>query len=403
MRNRRSLALWVGLACLASALLPASPLYGQEVYFTDSWQNVKKVGPNGTVETVVADFEQTKGLAIDPSTGTLYWASAEIERVNRDGTGREAIVIGALANALGMDIDRVNGKIYWADNQAFGGSISRANLDGTNFETVIFDYSPLSMAVDPIGGKIYWNANSFNLKRANLDGSNVEVIIANQPTLGDIELDLIERKIYFDQSIFGIRHIRRANLDGSMIQTVADPADHSGGLALGLDVIGRKIYWGQCGEDTPEGVRCAMKRSNYDGSGKELVAIQGVGPEAFFDIEIVPTGDLCDLSVSYAAGALDLDFQIATPNPVTWNLWLSVQTSTVRLWSIPLPTIDPAIARNIHVPGFPQIGTVGFLTTFTTPADGIVCSSWETVDTGPDAAAVKVPDVIDKIMRSAPR
>ena len=388
---------------LAGALLSTAPVYGQEIYFTDSWQNVKKVGPNGTIETIAADFEQTKGLAIDRATGKLYWASAEIERANRDGTDREALVFSGIGNALGVDIDPVNGKIYWADNQAFGGSVNRANLDGTNVELVIPEFSALSVAVDPIGGKVYWKANSFNLKRANLDGSNVEVILANQPNIGDIELDLIEGKIYWAHHQLGRVFVRRANLDGTVVQTVADPSDNSSAIAIGLDVIKRKVYWAGCGEDTPEGQRCAIKRANYDGSGIELVAIQGVGPEAFWDIEIVPVGELCDLSLTYAGGALDIGFQLATSAPVTWNAWLSLQSSTVRLWSLPLPVIDPAIFRNIHVPDFPQSGRVGFLTTMTRPDAGIVCSDWQTIDTGSAPASPAAAELIERVKSRAPR
>jgi hypothetical protein len=390
------------LLVLAGLVLQAAPIPAQEIYFTDNWNSLRKVGPGGTIQTVVNDFEITRGLAIDAATGTLYWASAEIERVNRDGTGRETLVFSGIGLALGVDIDTVNGKIYWADNQAFGGSISRANLDGTNVELVVSDFSPLAVAVDPIGGKVYWNANSFHLKRANLDGSNVEVILANQPTIADIEIDPIQRKIYWGHQVLGAVYIRRANLDGSMVQTVADPSDNNSGIAIGLDVINRKLYWGGCGEDTPDGQRCAIKRVNYDGSGQELVAVQGTGPEGFFDIEIIPSGELCDLELAYSGGTLELGFQLAASAPVTWNLWLSAQSSAQRLWAIPLPVIDPAIGRNLQIPGFPQIGEVGFLTTLTTSTQGIVCSDWQTVDTGSGGGTSKAPDLKELLRDRVP-
>ena len=89
-----------------------------------------------------------------------------------------------------------------------------------------------------------------------------------------------------------------------------------------------------------------------------------------------------DLALSYAAGTLTMDFLVGTMEPVTGNAWLSAQNTTVLLGSIPIPVIVPPTAVSFPVP-VAQQGTIGVLATMTTPSEGIICSTWVTVDTGP--------------------
>jgi hypothetical protein len=89
----------------------------------------------------------------------------------------------------------------------------------------------------------------------------------------------------------------------------------------------------------------------------------------------------CKITPSVFNGNLSLNFNLGTVTPATWNVFLSIQNSTVRLWSLPLPAIDPAIQFSINVPGFPAVGKIGVLTTLVGPS-GIACSSWRTVNSG---------------------
>lgn len=90
----------------------------------------------------------------------------------------------------------------------------------------------------------------------------------------------------------------------------------------------------------------------------------------------------CYLAASYADGALTLDFSIQTAEAVTWNAWLSTETVMHRLWSVPLPAGLGPLTAPLSIPGFPQLGEIGLLTTFTTADRGITCSDWKLLDTG---------------------
>ena len=108
------------------------------------------------------------------------------------------------------------------------------------------------------------------------------------------------------------------------------------------------------------------------------------------------------LDPSYMGNTMNLDFTLGSQTAVTWNLWFSFQTITIPLWSFPLPVLDPPINIPIPIQGFPQIGRVGFLTTLTTPGDGIVCSAWETVDTGAPAVMPTARELKELFGKSAP-
>ncbi len=89
-----------------------------------------------------------------------------------------------------------------------------------------------------------------------------------------------------------------------------------------------------------------------------------------------------NVALSYTGGTLSMDFTVGSTTPATWNVFLSYHNTILPLSSMPIPAIVPPITipATLQVP---SIGGIGVLTTLTTPGDGIICSDWQTVDTGP--------------------
>ncbi len=100
--------------------------------------------------------------------------------------------------------------------------------------------------------------------------------------------------------------------------------------------------------------------------------------------DATPPTDSCtdDVAVSYGGGTLSMNFTVGSTSAGTWNVYLVYNNTLLPIISYPLPAIDPPIAIPIAFP-FPSIGGIGVLTTIALPGDGILCSDWETVDTGP--------------------
>lgn len=170
-------------------------------------------------------------IAVDPVRQKVYWNEGVTERLfraNYDGSGLEDLK--SFDAPRGIALDLVNGKIYLGDNRG----IHRGNIDGTGFELLFQEEGtgPQELAVDPIGGKVYWaDEDAHAIRRANLDLSGVEDLITfatgSVPHLAGIAVDPFEGKMYWteDFTSLSLNRIRRANLDGTFVETLLDE-DH---------------------------------------------------------------------------------------------------------------------------------------------------------------------------------
>ncbi len=147
----------------------------------------------------------------------MYWVDlgrAEINRANLNGSNPQTILQGKVATFLALDT--TNQKMYWTG----GGKIWRADIDGTNDE-VLLDTNivdPQGIALDVAAGKMYWtDSRTDKIQRANLDGSEVEDLVTQGLSNPEgIALDVAAGKMYWTD--FGTDKIQRANLDGSGIE-----------------------------------------------------------------------------------------------------------------------------------------------------------------------------------------
>jgi hypothetical protein len=103
------------------------------------------------------------------------------------------------------------------------------------------------------------------------------------------------------------------------------------------------------------------------------------------------------LKANYGADTFKADFEIGTTESATWNVWLAVQNETFALWSVPLPALDTPVTFPLAIPFFPPLGNFGVLTTLTVPDRGILCSDWQTVDTG--TMLVPGPEQLPQLLR----
>ena len=120
-----------------------------------------------------------------------------------------------------IQLDKKNGKLYWCDRE--GMRVMRANLDGTQIETLIEtgrgdddrrDQTKwcVGIAIDPKRGQIYWtqkgsdNSGLGRIFRAGIDlpwgeapdeRTDIEVFFDRLPEPIDLELDRENRMLYW--------------------------------------------------------------------------------------------------------------------------------------------------------------------------------------------------------------
>jgi len=140
------------------------------------------------------DRKKPRGImafALQPQSKKIYLVTSyydrRIRRCSYDGTHLEDIVLAGLGNVRTIAVDPVEGKVYWTDIHL--GKIKRANLDGTNVETIHTENPPgqslRNLVVDPTSRTVFWRTSSHGggpdaIRRSNLDGSNVvDLLVVN--------------------------------------------------------------------------------------------------------------------------------------------------------------------------------------------------------------------------------
>ena len=280
---------------------------GGKIYWTDRGAGVvQRANLDGSnIETLITGVRGSEGIALDVIGGKICWADAgsdvpgtgAIQRANLDGSNIETLITG-LETPVGIALDVDGGRIYWTDAGGVGaltgdkilgtGAVQRANLDGSNIETLVTELkapntltrivlsgrvvAPFGIALDMDGGKIYW-MNEFRgilprakIQRADLDGSNIETLITGLNSPFGITLDVDGGKIYWTAA-HGT--IQRANLDGSNIKTLVPGVFGLASLGIALDVAEGRMYWTDVNE-SPSGTG-AIQRANLDGSNIETL------------------------------------------------------------------------------------------------------------------------------------
>lgn len=95
--------------------------------------------------------------------------------------------------------------------------------------------------------------------------------------------------------------------------------------------------------------------------------------------------DLCTLvlDVSCIDGIVRVEATVGTLVPATKNIWGTLQSKVLNLDSTAIPVTDPP-ATGLEFSGpVPDQGVVAVFATLTTPEDGIICSDFKILDTGP--------------------
>lgn len=162
----------------------ALDLTAGKMYWTDVGPGkVQRGNLDGSdVEDFVAGLVYPGVVAVDPDAGKLYWSNNGlhiIQRANLDGSDVENLLTVNVWGAEGLAIDPVGGKLYGCDRTR--DEIWRANLDGANPRLLTSGLrTPNGIAVDVVARKMYWG-DLRNIKRADLNGSNIETVVSDMP------------------------------------------------------------------------------------------------------------------------------------------------------------------------------------------------------------------------------
>ncbi|WP_299704587.1 3-hydroxyacyl-CoA dehydrogenase [Caballeronia sp.] len=238
---------------------------------------IHSINPDGSDrKTIVTNCRLPDGIDVEPDAGHIYWTNmgtiglddGSIERANLDGSNRVVIVPqGVTHTPKQIHLDTAGGKLYWCDRE--GMRVMRANLDGSQVETLVatgrgdqhrLDQTRwcVGIAVDPKLGKLYWtqkgldNAGLGRIFRANIDipqgedpanRSDIEVLIDRLPEPIDLELDVVNRVLYWTDRGDPPRGntVNRVAINGTAAPEIL--VTHlMEGIGIALDVPGNRMF-----------------------------------------------------------------------------------------------------------------------------------------------------------------
>jgi DNA-binding beta-propeller fold protein YncE len=274
-------------------------------FLSASSGQVFSANPDGSdLRVIVSEGRRIPdGIVVDAAAGHLYWTNmgnptvndGSIERSDFDGNNLTHIVPpGGTFTPKQLQLDEKNRKLYWCDRE--GMRVMRANLDGSNIETLVDtsegDARPgkvikkwcVGIALDIEGGKLYWtqkgsdNAGEGRIFRANLEipkgqtpanRNDIELLYENLPEPIDLELDLANRTLYWTDRGDPPRGntVNRAPMDPARRNGKKEPEivfDHlEEGIGITLDLKGGRMFLTDLGG--------SVYSANLDGSNKKTV------------------------------------------------------------------------------------------------------------------------------------
>src|SRR6267378_1066582 len=256
-------------------------------------------GIKDSMSSSKASKSETAELAAK-TVAPLYFLGLSASRIltsKPDGSDLKTIVNEGRKLPDGIVVDVARGHIYWTNMgnpTANDGTIDRADLDGSNIETLVEtghgDADRLDarnwcvgIAVDVNGGKFYWtqkgndNAGEGRIFRASLEvpkgqtpanRKDIEVLYDNLPEPIDLDLDLGNRLIYWTDRGDPPRGntVNRAAMDavpGKRKEPEIVFNHLMEGIGLSLDLENKRMFLTDLGG--------SVYSANLDGSNKKNI------------------------------------------------------------------------------------------------------------------------------------
>ncbi|XP_072236089.1 low-density lipoprotein receptor-related protein 4 isoform X1 [Leuresthes tenuis] len=182
------------------------------------------------VHVPVPELHNVISMDYDSVEGKLYYTDVTLDvirRANLDGSDMETVICQGLKTTDGLAVDWVSRNMYWTDTGR--NSIEVARLDGTSRKVLINNSldEPRAIAVFPSKGFLFWTdwGNDAKIERAHLDGSDRKILIKTD--LGwpnGLTLDYDTRRIFWVDA--HLDRIESSDLNGKLRQVLVSPVSH---------------------------------------------------------------------------------------------------------------------------------------------------------------------------------
>jgi hypothetical protein len=242
--------------------------------------------------TVALPGTNLRGIAVDSFSHRIFWAdnaADQILRCSADGSDSRVLYRIPGGNAFPADIrlDLKNGFLYWCDQTR--SLIQRSSLNGEFVTDIITNAAPTGpyfLDLDVLVGKLYWgDFGGGSIYRANWDGTGRETILSGNNNTRGVRVDSIHQMLYWINR--DDKKVHRCPLQtfdkgpilltDPAVQTLYSNLDTPHGLVL--DIPARKLYWADTGTNPGSGAGGqSICRGDLDGSSPMEILATGNEP-----------------------------------------------------------------------------------------------------------------------------
>ncbi|XP_075422854.1 low-density lipoprotein receptor-related protein 5 isoform X1 [Ascaphus truei] len=197
---------------------------------------------NNNVAIPLAGVREALALDFDVSDNRIYWTDIGLKTISRafmNGSSVEHVIEVGLDFPEGMAVDWMGKNLYWADSGTNRIEVSR--LDGQYRQVLVWKDldNPRSLALDPARGYMYWTewGGKPRIVRAYLDGTNSITLVDKVGRANDLTIDYADQRVYWTD--LDTAMIESSNMLGHEREIFADDLPHPFGLTQYSDFI----YW----------------------------------------------------------------------------------------------------------------------------------------------------------------
>ncbi|XP_078669811.1 low-density lipoprotein receptor-related protein 4-like isoform X3 [Branchiostoma floridae x Branchiostoma belcheri] len=231
----------------------------------------------------ISGLKNAIAIDVDEKNGKVYWTDSvtdKIQRANFDGTEVENVVESGLDTTDGLAVDSVGRKVYWTDTGK--DRIEVADLDGRNRLVLVWEGldSPRAIALHYDAGYMYWTdwGSTPRVERANMDGTDRQVLVStNLGWPNGLTIDKVAGRLIWADA--RTEKIESSDLNGKNRNVLVTSAPHPYGLTL----MAAYIYW------TDWQTR-SIQRARKD-TGEDQITIRGNLP-GLMDIHAIQADNL---------------------------------------------------------------------------------------------------------------
>ena len=248
------------------------------VYIVEYWQVLE------SVQTTVEEYVMKKGIiffmvgVLAAISVTAFSEVYEVYTGSNDHISRYNFKIPEVTqiqttSTNNSGIAYHQEKVYWSNTTT--DIIYCSNTDGTELQELITgENNPGYLCLDAVNDKFYWKTSAI-IRRANLDGTGIETVLTAGGAVVDLAVHGTMGKIFWAEGPSFGRSLKRADLDGTNIEQIALSEQYAQQINA-FSVDSSHIYfasWFRPGE---------VFRVNHDGSN--LISVMGMLPNPVFSV-----------------------------------------------------------------------------------------------------------------------